>query len=317
MSRHFTKAAHDFVTFGPGAIPAGGPLTVIIVFRLDSAGTHDLLMTQNAGASTVWALNWSGGQCFATFGGGFRSGQTGMTTDTWYMYAFTKGAGTATVRDHLCTMTSAGAGDTWTHADMVGTIADGTGPIDHMWLGRAFGDWLGGYVAATATFGSVLNDAAVEALRPSLSAWVSAGAVSLHVGNDTPMDDHTVGNADQTAVSGTTVDTGTEPPAFGGIETTGTAAAALGGLTVTGTGVIGLTGTGRVNLGGLTMTGRRASGSGGSWYGLLSILQEARDLARADASTAPVACPNDGEPLRAGPHGELYCPFDGYRPDSW
>jgi uncharacterized Zn finger protein (UPF0148 family) len=34
----------------------------------------------------------------------------------------------------------------------------------------------------------------------------------------------------------------------------------------------------------------------------------------ADARLAPlVACPNDGEPLRTGPDGQLYCPFDGER----
>lgn len=32
-------------------------------------------------------------------------------------------------------------------------------------------------------------------------------------------------------------------------------------------------------------------------------------------SVPPVACPNDGEPLRSGPparQGILYCPFDGW-----
>ena len=28
---------------------------------------------------------------------------------------------------------------------------------------------------------------------------------------------------------------------------------------------------------------------------------------------APSACPNDGEPLQVGPHGELFCVFDGWR----
>lgn len=46
-----------------------------------------------------------------------------------------------------------------------------------------------------------------------------------------------------------------------------------------------------------------------SWYQLLAMQAEA-----ADARLAPlVACPNDGEPLRTGPDGQLYCPFDGER----
>jgi hypothetical protein len=49
------------------------------------------------------------------------------------------------------------------------------------------------------------------------------------------------------------------------------------------------------------------------WYGLLEISQEAKAMAVEFEAAPPLACPNDGEPLRSGPHGELYCPFDGYR----
>jgi hypothetical protein len=51
----------------------------------------------------------------------------------------------------------------------------------------------------------------------------------------------------------------------------------------------------------------------GSWYGLLDIVKEARQLAEEEQSARPVACPNDGEPLRTGPRGELWCPYDGWR----
>jgi hypothetical protein len=51
-----------------------------------------------------------------------------------------------------------------------------------------------------------------------------------------------------------------------------------------------------------------------SWQQLLSILREARDEVEAEKTRPPTACPNDGEPLRAGPDGGLYCPFDGWRP---
>ena len=44
-----------------------------------------------------------------------------------------------------------------------------------------------------------------------------------------------------------------------------------------------------------------------SWYQLLAIRDEAQDAVRLPL----VACPNDGEPLRTGPDGQLYCPFDG------
>jgi hypothetical protein len=52
----------------------------------------------------------------------------------------------------------------------------------------------------------------------------------------------------------------------------------------------------------------------GSWYGLLSITREARILREQEAQRGPLACPNDGEPLLRGPAGELFCPWDGWRP---
>lgn len=57
-----------------------------------------------------------------------------------------------------------------------------------------------------------------------------------------------------------------------------------------------------------------AGGSG--WYGLLSSLREAREEFEAESVQLPQACPQDGEPLREGPDGQLFCPFDGWRPDG-
>ncbi|GGQ83804.1 hypothetical protein [Streptomyces flaveolus] len=51
-----------------------------------------------------------------------------------------------------------------------------------------------------------------------------------------------------------------------------------------------------------------------AWEQLLDIVREAVDLAREERDRDPVACPNDGEPLEAGPDGDLYCPWDGWRP---
>jgi hypothetical protein len=59
-----------------------------------------------------------------------------------------------------------------------------------------------------------------------------------------------------------------------------------------------------------------AAGGSGGWYGLLGILQENRAEREYWRNQRPIACPNDGEPLLTGPHGELYCPFDGWRYDG-
>jgi hypothetical protein len=50
-----------------------------------------------------------------------------------------------------------------------------------------------------------------------------------------------------------------------------------------------------------------------SWEQLLAIKQEAEQEAELRASQPPQACPNDGEPLREGPDGVLFCRFDGWK----
>lgn len=51
--------------------------------------------------------------------------------------------------------------------------------------------------------------------------------------------------------------------------------------------------------------------SGGSWWTLLSIYETNAQFAREERE-APVACPNDGEPLERDPRGKLRCPYDGW-----
>lgn len=52
----------------------------------------------------------------------------------------------------------------------------------------------------------------------------------------------------------------------------------------------------------------------GSWETWFAIQAEAAWLAREDAAAPVTVCPNDGEPLLLGPRGEMYCPYDGFRP---
>lgn len=49
-----------------------------------------------------------------------------------------------------------------------------------------------------------------------------------------------------------------------------------------------------------------------SWWQLHAIYREAAEL-QTDWRTQPLpACPNDGEPLTAGPNGVRYCQYDGW-----
>lgn len=50
----------------------------------------------------------------------------------------------------------------------------------------------------------------------------------------------------------------------------------------------------------------------GSWWALKGILDEARVIRADYLARQPVACPNDGEPLRVSIDGIVYCPYDNY-----
>lgn len=106
-------------------------------------------------------------------------------------------------------------------------------------------------------------------------------------------------------------------------EVSGTGLAALGSLTATAAGVRATSGTAVSALGSLmatavgsVVTPTAMPSAPGGWYGLLSIRKEAEQWAAYEQSQPPVACPHDGEPLRVGPSGVMYCPFDGWRPDN-
>jgi len=131
----------------------------------------------------------------------------------------------------------------------------------------------------------------------------------------------TLGGLTGTA-SGTRKVTGTATSSGGGLAGSatglrtviGTAAAAFGGLSGTASSPSHVTGTAVGHFGGLVGTARgRVPGAseGGGWFGLLNILREGAALARAEGEREPVACLDCGEPLRAGPNAERYCPFDG------
>lgn len=48
-----------------------------------------------------------------------------------------------------------------------------------------------------------------------------------------------------------------------------------------------------------------------SWDQLRAMISEAHDIDKKDRSGVPTSCVNDGTPLREGPSGTLFCPYDG------
>ncbi|HZN70570.1 MAG TPA: hypothetical protein VFC00_02635 [Micromonosporaceae bacterium] len=52
------------------------------------------------------------------------------------------------------------------------------------------------------------------------------------------------------------------------------------------------------------------------WLAVIRSSAEEYEYFKNEERSNPVACPNDGEPLRSGPDGQPYCPFDGWRPND-
>lgn len=107
----------------------------------------------------------------------------------------------------------------------------------------------------------------------------------------------------------------------GSTPSTPSGSALLGPLIATAIGQRFVAGVALASLGGLhgTVIVEPAGGqvmAEGSWYQLLDIYRDAAEEYALEKARAPVACPNDGEPLKTGPQGQLYCPFDGWRPPS-
>jgi hypothetical protein len=92
-------------------------------------------------------------------------------------------------------------------------------------------------------------------------------------------------------------------------------------VTALATGVRATTGTATAALGGLTAhlvqaPAADASTSGG-WDTLAAISRENRQMIEEDRSRPLAGCPTCGEPLRTGPRGELYCPWNTGHPTTW
>jgi len=50
------------------------------------------------------------------------------------------------------------------------------------------------------------------------------------------------------------------------------------------------------------------------WRALQGVLTTIRQERQDEDARRPVACPNDGEPLKVSIHGVVYCPYDGWTP---
>lgn len=212
MSRQFdTTGGADSITFSAGGAPGDqGPITVAVLAKSASVSGYTGWMVRglNSGTAT-WGLltsNNAGPKLFAE--NDFGNGVSGLST-SWRWYVMTKASGGASVpRMHVWDLSGA-----WSHTDNSAGVADGTGPIDTIYVGSQNGSANGwrGSIAMVAVFGSELNDTSVEATftLAALDTYNATPAWMIRLNQAstaTGVTDDTGGGGDQSAISGTSVD---------------------------------------------------------------------------------------------------------------
>lgn len=246
-------------------------------------------------------VDFTGG--IAIFGNDFKANVQGQITGIWYFHTSTNEGANAGVQAHRVSdqqLMGSKSFSTAALTDNAWNLITLDSPINYptpndTWclaihypsaMGFAFTDGLNDLTSGNLTV--IRNTARFKNTgSPALGTFPSS--------NDT-----TVGFA-----------AGIEFTASGGT-VFGSASINLGGVTATGNGKRIVYGNAVSNLGGVTAKAVIPSAKPGSWYTLLAIEEERRETARRLHSSPPVACPNDGEPLRTTPYGTRRCPFDGW-----
>jgi hypothetical protein len=134
----------------------------------------------------------------------------------WGVVAMTKAAGADAWRYHLFTYTAG----TWTHADIAGqgTIGNGSTAVASFLVGSFdSGQFLSANLAVEGFWTTELSDGQIEGLIDALADWLVLTPAVLHDMHGpvaTPIVDLMGSGADQTAITGTTDDSGDDPPGF-------------------------------------------------------------------------------------------------------
>lgn len=200
MARHF--ATGDSLSIGPGAATGTKAHTIVMLLRRN-AGNASAVQGMDS-ATRRWSLLFDTGKPFGS--GDFGAGGPLVSQDTWYVVAETKASGSQPYRYHVVQL---GVG-AWTHQSSTSNVANGQAGLTSIDFGLS--ETTGGNVdlAAFAEYGTVLSDAAIEALGfTAMDDWLAASPrVAVQFNQATtadPVTDLTGGSANQTAIVGTSV----------------------------------------------------------------------------------------------------------------
>lgn len=179
-----------------------------IVTTVQSGGTAyeaylDIAPSSHASASAIWS----------SWGSTDNSGTLKFNSSNgWCIIACTKATGSATPRYHKYVLST----QTWSHGNGGGAVANATStPGGTVKFGAVDTDMLNGDIAAAALYDRALADQEVESLASCWEAWLGYGPVGAWLfdqdATSQSLLDWTGGGANQSAITGTTVQTASLP----------------------------------------------------------------------------------------------------------
>jgi hypothetical protein len=225
----------DVIKCSLGAAGVGaGPVTYAAVWKIGAVDSswRGIMSVNQSGGTEALGMERSNGNFLAmtvTQSAQAASSNSIIGTTGWVLTTVTKATGT--VAPHVCTYGFTGA--TWTNQSAGSTLADGPsvsgGNLTFGGVGNAPADFFSGKLAVAGIWNIDMYAAAgsaytyINALTTNLKTsdwWNSAAGrpVGLWEFNQastgTSVPDLTGGGANQSAISGTTVSTGDDPPGW-------------------------------------------------------------------------------------------------------
>lgn len=193
--------------FGPGTLAA-------IVSKDDDSGIQSLVYVGISATSGRYALKFSGTALQLQCGSSAVSAPTITVTaaEGLVFVAATKATGNVAPRFHKYNF----ATEVWTHENAGSNLGNSGTPTNSARLGatNTLSQFFVGDAAIAGVSDTVLSDSTLETLITAIEAWSTAGLVALWPLNQastaTPVED-TIGTADETSITGTTVTAGDVP----------------------------------------------------------------------------------------------------------
>lgn len=209
----------DVIVLDEGALDTvlGSAFTIAVLFK-KTAETNDgfqFLVSFNAGvnSSQVGSVGITSGNAIQLSLGGISRTWFTITNGVWYLVVVKKAAGTATPRANLWSYGSS----TWVGWTDASDTLDASGTtVVEVRLGNGPGSFpFAGKMGGAVVYSSALSDTNGETLEDTAGHWFDLSPAAMwrlnQASTSTAVTDDTTGLADQTSLTGTTVDTGDDP----------------------------------------------------------------------------------------------------------